>query len=428
MNYSQLSIDSHKRASIERDRLVRILGARTRLPTTKELEQYDEIVTRLRPRNKESGRFLGMQAVTLTREGDIDLAGYGSLKADGLHAHLAHLPRAEPDEKEHFDTALLITRDEQVYAVDGVQMHAGAYGVLLDGEICLRKNTLALHEMQRLKRACNVHSEQYIEYPSDADADADDVCGEAHQRRYDEHWDLVFAAFDCMYVVDTQLARPYSERIKLAFELLETPTMVGKSVRYSRRAQRIQEFMQRAAEHQMDKPPLTVFVKPTWRVLDFEAALHAPPHCLHGVPIDGVVFTPNDDAYTVGVHKRVLKWKPQHTLDVKIGRENCLFVQKNGRLHAIDDELLTDTEHSQKLAREARDARLVVECVAVLFESERCVCWRPVLLREEKRMPNSYDNFAGVRRAVLDNLTEERLKEWLSGKIGASGAAMGEGL
>jgi len=444
---SDFAIDEHERAAVERRRLMRVLDKRTRAPTEREVQQYNAMVEPLARGSLDDARnrFVGMHAVTLTEQAareTLDLDGFGSLKADGVHAHLAclggsHKPRqrrrsgaeseiTKPRALPPMQVAVLATRDGTLRAVDGIQMHNRDEPVLLDGELCLRKKKLTREEDWRIKSARNVHRDACIDYPLHADSGkstAVDLASDAHQAQYDDEWRLVYAAFDCLLVIEAQVARPYAERVQLVHELLETPPLLQKSARHTRRAQKIALSSEAAREKGIEQLPLLVFGKPVWRVADVDIAFHAAPHCMHGVPLDGVVFTPNDAPYVPGTNHRVLKWKPVHTLDLAVDERGRPYVLNGGKRVAVTDTIVAESDRECNLFAAAQHQRAILECAGERHAESASVRWRPVLLRREKKRPNNEANYRSVRRAVLEELDEDKLRSILRARL-ASGTGL----
>lgn len=446
-------IDRYARQQIERRRLLRIFESISREPTELELERLQSLVKTLQPRAEPGKYFVGMHAVTLMHENKhmLDLTGYASLKADGVHCHLARVnlktfTPADPNTGEvveeaappieRTDAVLFITRDNRVRAVDRVLLHNENKRVMLDGELCLRKIHLSEEERLRINSAHNVHYKDYLEYFADADEQAAaagiDVQSDEHQRRYDEHYELVYAAFDCMVVHTRQVSRSYLQRTTLLHNMTESSITQDTTAAFRRRMDAVRRAVAYAGGD--DQFQLTVFLKPMWSVKDIRAAMHAVPACMQGIATDGVVFNPNDSAYEPGAsNARLLKFKVHHTADFAVQHtgSNCfeLYVQESdGQLAVVSHNLLTDTPAARALVRRhvptgtgVPRMRCILECEGVRHtggdDDDGALWWRPVQHRSEKKKPNSRQNYDGVLMALSNVLDEEALIDYVVRKL-----------
>ena len=442
-------IDSDTRKRIEKSRLARLIGQQARRPTEGEMERLGRMVRAVEPST--SGPFVGMHAVTLVRAnlGALDRQGIASLKADGLHAHAAFvncelaLEQLRPAERR--DTVLFVMRGAvgalpQVFAVDRV-FHRSQRPVLLDGELCLRKTRLSPDECRAIKSGQNVHTRPYLQYPSATDAqahaDGTDITSDAYQSVYDAHFELVYAAFDCLYLNRmAQTNKPFADRIALVRTLTETSPIVDQTKRFREGVDQIRAAVEYAGG--TDQFSLRVFMKPTFPIEHARAAMHAVPACMHGIGTDGVVFNNATDTYVVGTNERLLKWKPEHTADLVVLRVPatsdllpCRFVlcaQNQGVLIPVSDRLLLDTPEARHLVEQysienkSLAGATVLECVGVYVSTGWAgvnpggVAWRPTHVRHEKQAPNSVQTYENVQAAVADQLDEQAIVAYLTTK------------
>lgn len=435
------------RPLIERRRLMRIFERMAREPTSGEHERLRALIKVCNPGVRAGDLFIGMHAVTLTHDNkeQLDVEGFASLKADGLHCHLARVNLSTPQQSqpngtesteappagpERLDTALFITRDHRVLAVDRVLIHNDNKRLLLDGELCLRKIHLSEDERLRINSAHNVHVSNYLDYYANADEAAAlagiDIASDEHQAQYDDYYELVYAAFDCLLITTRQMNRDYLQRITLVHEMTETMMTQTATAALRRRMAQIKRAVDYAGGP--DQTQLTVFLKPTWSVKDIRAAMHAVPSCMQGIATDGVIFNPNRCAYVVGTNARLLKFKPHHTADlafVRDSKDNALSIcvtAEGGALTKVLTQILTDTPSARRLS-EMRGSPLIFECEAVMRDAGSTVAdiwWRPLQHRSEKKAPNSYETYQSVVRAVLRPLDEEAVVDYVRQRLAQS--------
>lgn len=440
------TIDSDRRKQIERARLQRIIARHARHPTDSELKRLQTMVKTVDP--NASAPFIGMHAVTLVRENlaQLDPAGLASLKADGLHAHAAFVnTEIKEHSVERADTVLFVLRGNtaefsQVFAIDRVFLHTRT-PVLFDGELCLRKRRLTAEEFRAINSGQNIHTRPYLEYPSatDAQAFADDVdiTSDSYQAVYDSHFELVYAAFDCMYLQrKSQINRPFSERVALVHKLTESSPIVDMTTRYRNRVAQIQAAIDYAGG--VDSFAIRIFMKPMFPVQHARAAMHAVSACMQGIATDGVIFNAANDTYVVGTNPRLLKWKPEHTADLVIMRQSdsttllpqqyVLYAQSQGQPAPVSNNLLLDTPTAMRLVETYSIAQFttnvhapVLECTGVLLKTPLVdntvdVFWRPVQVRTEKQLPNSIETYYNVATAITDQLGESAVVAYLAGQ------------
>lgn len=450
MNSAPL-IGGEQRKQIEKNRLYRAIARHAREPTHSELARLRVMVKTIDA--SASSLFVGMHAVTLVRENlaQLDPAGLASLKADGLHAHAAFVNSElkQPAAAERTDAGLTVPRADtvlfvlrgavarlpQVFAIDRVFMHTRT-PVMFDGELCLRKRRLTPDEFRAINSGQNIHTRPYLEYPSATDAqalaDGIDIVSDSYQSVYDDQFELVYAAFDCMYLQrKAQINRPFAERVALVHKLTESSPITDQTKRHRDRLAQIQAAIEYAGG--VERFAIRLFMKPMFPVQHARAAMHAVPACMQGIATDGVIFNAADDTYVVGANPRLLKWKPEHTADLVVVRQTggtallpqqyTLFAQEHGAPVAVSNNLLVDTPTAQRLAHECAvdEPHLqapVVECVGVPLVAPLSntleVYWRPVHLRPEKRAPNSLDTYRNVLAAAANQLDEPAVVAYLA--------------
>lgn len=443
-------IDCEQRKQIEKNRLYRAIARQAREPTHSELARLEAMVKTVDA--SASSLFVGMHAVTLVRENlsQLDPGGLASLKADGLHAHAAFVnSELKQYAAERVDAGLAVPRADtvlfvlrgavaklaQVFAIDRVFMHTRT-PVMFDGELCLRKRRLTPDEFRAINSGQNIHTRPYLEYPSATDAqalaDGIDIASDSYQSVYDDQFELVYAAFDCMYLQrKAQINRPFAERVALVHKLTEASPITEQTKRHRDRLTQIQAAIDYAGG--VDRFAIRLFMKPMFPVQHARAAMHAVPACMQGIATDGVIFNAADDTYVIGTNPRLLKWKPEHTADLVVVRQAdgtallpqqyTLFAQERGEPVAVSNNLLIDTPTAQRLAHECaveepHPQAPVLECVGVPLVSPLSnaveVYWRPVHLRPEKRAPNSLDTYRNVLAAAANQLDEPAVVAYLA--------------
>lgn len=436
-------MDGERRKQIERNRLARMIARIARQPTAGELARLRQMVRSIDPSGVDL--FVGMHAVTLVHEqlAQLDPAGLASLKADGLHAHAAFVnSEIKDDVVERADTVLFVLRGAlapfgQVFAVDRVFMHTRT-PVLLDGELCLRKRSLTADEFRAINSGQNVHTRPYLEYPAATDAqafgDGIDIASDSYQSVYDSHFELVYAAFDCLYLQrKSQTSRPFCERIAMVNKLTESSPIADMTKRYRDRVAQMQAAIEYAGG--VDRFAIRLFMKPMFSMQHARAAMHAVPACMQGIATDGVIFNAAMDTYIVGTNPRLLKWKPEHTADLVavaqtdgselVPQQYTLYAQSHGQFVAVSSNVLIDTVTAHHLlqtrAVTAPGAGApVLECTGVVCRTQLLtgeatdVFWRPIQLRSEKQLPNSVDTYNNVLAAVIGQLDESAIVAYLA--------------
>lgn len=445
MNYA---IGAEQRRQIEKTRLHRMIARLARTPTAAESDRLALIIKTVAP--EAQSQFIGMHAVPLMRDNlaSLDIGGLASLKADGLHAHAAFV---NSDAKQSADTVLFVTRSEtsalpHCFAIDRVFMHTRT-AVLFDGELCLRKRVLSADECRAINSGQNVHTRPYLEYPAacDAQAHADgvDVTSDSYQAVYDSHFELVYAAFDCMYLQrKSQAMRPFAERIALVHKLTESLPIADNTRRYRERVAQIQAAVDYAGG--TERFALRIFMKPMFAVQHARAAMHAVPACMQGIATDGVIFYSATDTYIVGNNPRLLKWKPEHTADLVVARlvdttggtadtssivprqPFGLFAVAPHGLVLVSRNVLADTPAARALLQQIdvesnAGKTLILECVGVLIktafnapDAPPAVYWRPVQMRVEKLAPNSLDIYMSIVNAIVVHLDEAAVVAYIT--------------
>lgn len=193
---TEYAIDKHTRQRIERKRLMRVVRRVSRAPTALELERLRDVMRKIEHSLPTNQYFVGMQAVGMTHanRADLDVNGYGSLKADGVHAHLVRVTTRAMEEAAiaagdadapRCDTVLCVLRNNEVLVLDRVVLLKPDVRVVLDGELCLRKEHLTPEERYRINSAVSVHTGDYLDFYTAADEEAAargvDVGGDEHQ-------------------------------------------------------------------------------------------------------------------------------------------------------------------------------------------------------------------------------------------------------
>lgn len=458
------SIDSSMRPYIERARLLRMLAAMSREPSENEMERLRALVKAICPKARPGQLFVGMHAVTLTQENknELDVHGFASLKADGVHCHLARVnlrtdmvdAAGEQREQtaaeliERYDAVLLVGRDNSVRAIDRVLLLNENKRLMLDGELCLRKIKLSDEERLRVNSSFNVHQRSYLDYYGYADEAAAragvDITSDQHQSQYDKYYELVYAAFDCLFVHARSTGNKYLERITLVHNVTETLLTQTATPAYRKRRLLIDKMVEYAGS----RFQLTVFLKPTWPVKDCAAAMHAVPAAMQGIATDGVIFNPNDSAYTSSANPRLLKFKPHHTADfrfmidsvgqivVQVTNTEDAGANESATLSKVLSQVRADTPNARRLIEATPTWKMacrpyILECEAIIESvpgqptTIRDVWWRPVHHRSDKRKPNTYANYKGIVEALLHPMPEQAVIEHVLAKLAAESTANG---
>jgi hypothetical protein len=438
-------IDGDARKRIEKNRLQRAIQQYARAPTEDELRRLRQMIGAVDPHARDL--FVGMHAVTLVHENlhQLDVDGLASLKADGVHAHAAFVnSHLENHPIERADSVLFVMRGAmgsvpQVFAIDRIFIHTRT-AVLFDGELCLRKKRLTPDEFRAINSGQNVHTRCYLQYPTatDAQAAADgiDVTSDSYQSVYDSHFELVYAAFDCMYLQrKSQTNRPFSERMAIVHKLTESLPIADNTKRYRDRLAQITAAVQYAGG--VENFSIQIFMKPMFHVQHAHSAMHLVQACMRGIGTDGVIFNNASDTYVVGVNQRLLKWKLEHTADFVIVRQTgttdllptkyALYVQDGGKPVHVGGNVLLDTDNAQQLIQRyavhsgTGQRASVIECTGVclqtpLIDGSLAVYWRPVQARAEKKTPNSLETYRNVVAAVLNHVDEAALVTYLANR------------
>ncbi|KAJ6255070.1 mRNA-capping enzyme [Anaeramoeba flamelloides] len=123
---------------------------------------------------------------------------------------------------------------------------------------------------------------------------------------------------------------------------------------------------------------------------------------------DGLIFTPVDEAYSVGTCESLLKWKPPYlnTVDFAI-RESLLTNEKTATLNVlslnrekpVNDIIFESPEEKKKYLNK------IVECS---FDLE-LKNWKILRIRYDKLHPNGFSTYQSIIKSIFDRIKEEDL-------------------
>jgi mRNA-capping enzyme len=161
---------------------------------------------------------------------------------------------------------------------------------------------------------------------------------------------------------------------------------------------RIEEFARAWAPYRFEpgKDTVVVHVKKFFETHDFPNFLLHMEAAAQQMPVDGIVFTPNDMPVILGRHHKMFKWKrpSEHTVDFSVRlSDGTLFLQDKGVptqaacLVAPPDPSVPDGS--------------ICECACV---DPRKSLWKFVKVRVDKTYPNDVNTFQGTMRSIEENL------------------------
>jgi len=175
-----------------------------------------------------------------------------------------------------------------------------------------------------------------------------------------------FIAFDMMSLDERMLQNcTFSERIR-RMEQTDMPTVLGKKIK----------------------------IKQFWPASAIDEALEE----MHKVDSDGLIFHNSHGA--LKQRDTMYKWKPaeQHTVDLKLDDRGTLRTRKN-KIQSLDPAY-TDTV-------------LPGQIWEFQFQGDTRTL-RPVRQRTDKDIPNADSTYRDVKKAFIDNITEEELCDVLT--------------
>lgn len=449
------SIDADMRRYVEHRRLLRMIDAISHEPSDAEMKRLVLLLKKVQPQT--TSRALGMSGLPLSdaNKEHLDVAGYGSLQPVGVHCQMARVttlsvrftpadangqgggelvfteqpapapvaPDAEPMPHARADTMLFMTDDGKVRAIDRVLVQQEGNQIVLDGCLALRKLVVTEEERMRVNSAHNVLDSDYLAYYTFADEEAVragvDIVGDAHQRRYDANYELVYVVSDCLLVHTRQINKPYLHRITLVHNLTEMPVAQSTTTGFRRRMQSISNLVAYAGGY--ERLQLTIFMRPFWSVKHARAAMHAVPNCLQGMAISGVVFTPNDAAYTVGaLNDRLLHYSKRPTAWLlATGADRTISALEQGAAAVVRlNTLLVDTPLARRLVGTApvdESVQRVFECEPVPDEGteQGGMSWRPINRCPTRTRPESLAAVQSVHATCMMQHDEELFVDWL---------------
>lgn len=452
----------------QRERLLRKLDSVCVPASTNELEALEQILMRADPSRVQGDARPQNNApfpVTLTKASGVG-RNDGTLrnltyqyfvghKADGIDVFAAWVcvvggkaKNASVAPVGNPNRMLIVRRDGRVNAINDVPLPLRMGGrVLLHGELCLRKERLSPPEQRRYAgRIPNV-----IEF-SPLDRDDGNPAN-------DGDYKLCLAAFDCCVFDnpaksvergrgDAVAALPTVDRLQVVQNLLEClPEGNAKGEEAINAV--VAEF-----EKANKVPAVRCFFKRPIPAVCFRSAIHTIPHCLRGIPLDGLIFTP--DAPFTMANTPIMKYKGHNTVDFVVtkneGSGYKFWVTKERKYIMASDQIYygeseDEVEETLDTFRRAfvrtvgqidndasKKQQVVLECIPytrelsnpafvafresnpplvdLLAHAAKLIKWRPMgVLRHEKPMPNGEKNYWNIINAIVNFVSIEEIEE-----------------
>lgn len=390
-------LDRHQRANAERKRLWRILRGVSHEPTEKQTAKFKHLMKNIRKTGEPSDESTAtstssvavsrlhhtMNPITMTCDNihRIDATdGVFTVKIDGINALVAWTSTVTNEtDVDRRDTMVYVSRENILYAVDHMPLFFDTKQAVFEAEWVLCKKRMSMDEIERNRTGFDIHSEDYLDYPTYLDADAlakfgseFDLACDAHQAQYDHEFELCCVAFDCLWLGLPCASLSFMERIKFVKEVTETP-FVQLTVACKKRLVQVSEGVKHTGG--ADKITARFFLKPMVQMNCIGSAFHALPPCLFGMRTDGLVFYRGDVTYEFGFSEGVMKWKPLHcqsvdgTLIQYLDEDgNTIMsmhvINRNGAFKSISTHILDDTETARSLISKYTNTQAVLRLSA----------------------------------------------------------------
>jgi hypothetical protein len=441
----------------QRDRLKRMIAAVSQKPTAGDIIELDALLQRVAPMRSfatPQSRFVGMNALTLTRDTLPTLTRMSLVfhKVNGIGALAAMSAKGSRSATEGSQgKRMIFVRRNGAFVVDNVVLPLRSGRVLMDGELCVRRRELSAAEKAHLHAPipCVVGYE-YMEPDDDLpENDAKyELCFMAHDLLVDDSATVSGSRARTGDAV--AVLQPIERLTRLKALLQASPTPDARTD---------EALTAAVTELAGAEPAVTLIFKEPYLAVNIRLALRTLPACLHGVPRDGLVFMPGTGEYRIGeTNPALLKYKAwrDNTADLVItvdgeGRHKMHVLRLDNKARCISERLwMGDTNDEREVTRASLDleverlaaggaatAPLIYECEPsvesmadflalpelhkekeeLLLAAAEMLRWRPIgVLRHEKIYPNSEINFFAIVDALVNCVTTDDIVRQIGGQ------------
>lgn len=138
---------------------------------------------------------------------------------------------------------------------------------------------------------------------------------------------------------------------------------------------------------------------------------------------DGVIFTQNSASVGTGTSASILKWKPSHSIDVRVEEHDGtwrVLANQNNSNELVDisgsfGEFRVDMKPSKLLDAIASERCCIVECVLRVHEAEKRVELIAERERTDKVAPNTLKTIEATIRNDIENISPEDMIRLVEG-------------
>ena len=225
-----------------------------------------------------------------------------------------------------------------------------------------------------------------------------------------ERHNLVFIVFDVMFVRGvTTVSMAYRERLQILHNTILCVSESHPNESVERMIVEENKFLARNNLYDMRIVPKKCVVKANLRSLWEERGTMAHRN-------DGIIFTLNGAPVDTGTSPSILKWKPSHSIDVKLTVNDegkwCIFGNTNDSNHLFDMtdvfEQLTVVLAPCKLLDAIRARQpCIVECVIKIEGDELRLV--PERERTDKTSPNTLKTISATLRNAREDISCDEL-------------------
>ncbi len=220
---------------------------------------------------------------------------------------------------------------------------------------------------------------------------------------------LVYVVFDVVFVRGVQCARlSYRERMQIVHN---TVLCVSESHSHESIEKMIAEeskFWACNNDHGLRMMPKKCVAKASLKTLWNERGTVNHYN-------DGIIFTLNSARIETGTSASILKWKPSHSIDVRIVETSSawqIFANMNnsGELVNITDtigEYRVQLAPSKLLEAMSSRASCIIECIITV--DDRVLILTPERERTDKTAPNTLNTIHATIRNARENITSDTL-------------------
>jgi SAM-dependent methyltransferase len=122
--------------------------------------------------------------------------------------------------------------------------------------------------------------------------------------------------------------------------------------------------------------------------------------------LDGLIFTPKYENYS----GNIMKWKPQHTIDVYVDENNILMAYSSKDRKNIP---LTTFFKPTNVVKTLNTLPLEKNSITELLYDIQDNIWKPIAIRHDKTRPNAILTVISIIKAITENITLDDILKFL---------------